>query len=360
MQGSFSSFVYNSINHVNFARKACQARVSKESSARTRNPSWSRGRVISWCMEAESNKIDGLEAWRRQPLMLEQSSDRSAPDFYHVRSVLLYVFISMFLVSSIGCLWDQSRHLWPTTTGVVIKSVVPTDPHGRPMWRPLRVEYQYSVNGNSHDGQTEFDPLASIPAVHEAGKKISVFYCPFWQSASTISPSNNWQTHLIWMAFFASCFVVCLFVRPFKTHNIREELPTFLDKLAALVHSGVSAYAAVEMTTEACANSCPSLCLEMQQAVLKLKNYHTPLHESITLMARTSGVEELNALASTLATASKDGGSIAEQLRSQSFALRYRNEARRVAGRRYTNKTRPSLLIQMDEQEQERKRNLGQ
>ncbi len=162
------------------------------------------------------------------------------------------------------------------------------------------------------------------------------------------------------MVFFAACFVVCLLARPFKIHNIREELPTFLDKLADIVQSGVSAYAAVEITTEACANSCPSLCMEMREAVLKFKNSHTPLHDSIAQSARTSGVEELNALASTLATASKDGGSIAEQLRAQSFALRYRNEARRLAGQRYTAKRRPDLLIQMDEQERERKRKLGQ
>jgi hypothetical protein len=302
-------------------------------------------------------------------LVMNTNVQRDKPEnlpFGLTRQALKFMlfFACIFLWALFFSIFDGSRGSWPTADGHILESkLVEASPRTIP---PLLATYEYSVGGKPFTGSTSYDPGPDQPSLDslKPHTPVKVYFNQLIPSQSTISPGSQSRLHQAVMLFAILAIIVMLFARPDLSgaREVRSELPEFIDALASLVQAGESVPTAIEQVCDKCAMRCPRLSTYVSKAVQKFKLTRTPIYETLRLNGESLHIDELVNFASTLAAASKTGGSVVEQLRHQSDSLRHRLESEKIAA---TNVSRnfsgerpvvPDSLLEARREEDDRPR----
>ena len=105
---------------------------------------------------------------------------------------------------------------------------------------------------------------------------------------------------------------------------ILRELPTIIDLLIICAQAGLGLMLAVDKVSREVEESCPVLCIEMQQLIQDVKIFAKSVPVAMREMGERCGVDELISMASALIAAEQKGADISYPLRQQGEALRDR------------------------------------
>lgn len=105
---------------------------------------------------------------------------------------------------------------------------------------------------------------------------------------------------------------------------ILRELPTVIDLLIVCAQAGLGLMMAVDKVSREAEDSCPVLCIEMQQLIQDVKIFAKSVPIAMREMGERCGVDELISMASALIAAEQKGADISYPLRQQGEALRER------------------------------------
>jgi tight adherence protein C len=106
--------------------------------------------------------------------------------------------------------------------------------------------------------------------------------------------------------------------------QILRELPTIIDLLIVCAQAGLGLLMGVDKVSREVEESCPILCVEMQQLIQDVKIFAKSVPIAMREMGERCGVDELINMASALIAAEQKGADISYPLRQQADALRDR------------------------------------
>ncbi|HEY9719560.1 MAG TPA: type II secretion system F family protein [Trichormus sp.] len=109
-----------------------------------------------------------------------------------------------------------------------------------------------------------------------------------------------------------------------RQNLILRELPTIIDLLIVCAQAGLGLMLGVDKVSRECLDSCPTLCIEMQQLIQDVKIFAKSVPIAMREMGERCGVDELISMASALIAAEQKGADISYPLRQQGDALRER------------------------------------
>jgi Flp pilus assembly protein TadB len=106
------------------------------------------------------------------------------------------------------------------------------------------------------------------------------------------------------------------------SHQLRNELPGFLDRIIMLTESGISLPQAVAQVRSQSSASCPTLCRELETTINNLTSFKSAIPNAFKKMGEEYQVQELVHLGAALDAAERTGSSVGYQLKEQGGALR--------------------------------------
>lgn len=109
-----------------------------------------------------------------------------------------------------------------------------------------------------------------------------------------------------------------------RQQQILRELPIIIDLLIVCAQAGLGLMMAVDKVSKEVIDTCPVLCVEMQQLIQDVKIFAKSVPIAMREMGERCGVDELISMASALIAAEQKGADISYPLRQQSEALRER------------------------------------
>ncbi|MBI2811303.1 MAG: type II secretion system F family protein [Candidatus Melainabacteria bacterium] len=109
-----------------------------------------------------------------------------------------------------------------------------------------------------------------------------------------------------------------------RQNQILRELPTIIDLLIVCAQAGLGLLMAVDKVSKEVIDTCPILCIEMQQLIQDVKIFAKSVPIAMREMGERCGVDELISMASALIAAEQKGADISYPLRQQAEALRER------------------------------------
>ncbi len=109
-----------------------------------------------------------------------------------------------------------------------------------------------------------------------------------------------------------------------RQNQILRELPTIIDLLIVCAQAGLGLLMAVDKVSKEVIDTCPILCIEMQQLIQDVKIFAKSVPVAMREMGERCGVDELISMASALIAAEQKGADISYPLRQQAEALRER------------------------------------
>ncbi len=109
-----------------------------------------------------------------------------------------------------------------------------------------------------------------------------------------------------------------------RQNQILKELPTIIDLLIVCAQAGLGLLMAVDKVSKEVIDTCPILCIEMQQLIQDVKIFAKSVPIAMREMGERCGVDELISMASALIAAEQKGADISYPLRQQAEALRER------------------------------------
>ena len=109
-----------------------------------------------------------------------------------------------------------------------------------------------------------------------------------------------------------------------RQNQILRELPTIIDLLIVCAQAGLGLLMAVDKVSREVIDTCPILCIEMQQLIQDVKIFAKSVPIAMREMGERCGVDELISMASALIAAEQKGADISYPLRQQAEALRDR------------------------------------
>jgi len=109
-----------------------------------------------------------------------------------------------------------------------------------------------------------------------------------------------------------------------RQNEILRELPTIIDLLIVCAQAGLGLMLGVDKVSREVVDSCPVLCIEMQQLIQDVKIFAKSVPVAMREMGERCGVDELISMASALIAAEQKGADISYPLRQQGEALRER------------------------------------
>lgn len=109
-----------------------------------------------------------------------------------------------------------------------------------------------------------------------------------------------------------------------RQNQILRELPTIIDLLIVCAQAGLGLLMAVDKVSKEVIDTCPILCIEMQQLIQDVKIFAKSVPIAMREMGERCGVDELISMASALIAAEAKGADISYPLRQQAEALRER------------------------------------
>jgi tight adherence protein C len=109
-----------------------------------------------------------------------------------------------------------------------------------------------------------------------------------------------------------------------RQNQILKELPTIIDLLIVCAQAGLGLLMAVDKVSKEVIDTCPILCVEMQQLIQDVKIFAKSVPIAMREMGERCGVDELISMASALIAAEQKGADISYPLRQQAEALRER------------------------------------
>ncbi len=109
-----------------------------------------------------------------------------------------------------------------------------------------------------------------------------------------------------------------------RQNQILRELPTIIDLLIVCAQAGLGLLMAVDKVSREVIDTCPILCIEMQQLIQDVKIFAKSVPIAMREMGERCGVDELISMASALIAAEQKGADISYPLRQQAEALRER------------------------------------
>ncbi|CAN5372278.1 hypothetical protein BH10CYA1_BH10CYA1_20210 [soil metagenome] len=109
-----------------------------------------------------------------------------------------------------------------------------------------------------------------------------------------------------------------------RQNQILKELPTIIDLLIVCAQAGLGLLMGVDKVSKEVIDTCPILCIEMQQLIQDVKIFAKSVPIAMREMGERCGVDELISMASALIAAEQKGADISYPLRQQAEALRER------------------------------------
>jgi len=109
-----------------------------------------------------------------------------------------------------------------------------------------------------------------------------------------------------------------------RQNQVLRELPTVIDLLIVCAQAGLGLMMGVDKISREVTDSCPILCIEMQQLIQDVKIFAKSVPIAMREMGERCGVDELISMASALIAAEQKGADISYPLRQQADALRER------------------------------------
>jgi tight adherence protein C len=109
-----------------------------------------------------------------------------------------------------------------------------------------------------------------------------------------------------------------------RQNQILRELPTIIDLLIVCAQAGLGLLMGVDKVSREVIDTCPILCIEMQQLIQDVKIFAKSVPIAMREMGERCGVDELISMASALIAAEQKGADISYPLRQQAEALRER------------------------------------
>jgi tight adherence protein C len=109
-----------------------------------------------------------------------------------------------------------------------------------------------------------------------------------------------------------------------RQSQILRELPTIIDLLIVCAQAGLGLMLGVDKVSRECEDSCPVLCIEMQQLIQDVKIFAKSVPIAMREMGERCGVDELISMAAALIAAEQKGADISYPLKQQGVALRER------------------------------------
>jgi tight adherence protein C len=109
-----------------------------------------------------------------------------------------------------------------------------------------------------------------------------------------------------------------------RQNQVLRELPTVIDLLIVCAQAGLGLMMGVDKISREVTDSCPVLCIEMQQLIQDVKIFAKSVPIAMREMGERCGVDELISMASALIAAEQKGADISYPLRQQADALRER------------------------------------
>jgi tight adherence protein C len=105
---------------------------------------------------------------------------------------------------------------------------------------------------------------------------------------------------------------------------VLNELPTIIDLMIVCAQAGLGLLMCIDKVAKECWETCPYICFEYDQMLQDVKIFAKSTSVALKDMGDRCGVEELNAICSSLIAADAKGSDISYPLRMQSEALRDR------------------------------------
>jgi tight adherence protein C len=109
-----------------------------------------------------------------------------------------------------------------------------------------------------------------------------------------------------------------------RQNEILRELPTVIDLLIVCAQAGLGLMLAVDKVGREAEDSCPVICIELQQLIQDVKIFAKSVPVAMREMGERCGVDELISMASALIAAEQKGADISYPLKQQGEALRER------------------------------------